>query len=216
MKNETKPKCANCAAQIEFGEDVRLVYNADTKKALAILCLSCKDIETFDLSTPFVPPIEGSFRPVYSSAEIEEFRQVDADRRVWHEIEQEITQFVAKEPHILKLTVSSRQFAKMAIAFDWNGATLIALTFTGDWPVKDQIFDIYQRHRLAQMGLVEEGAKNTVWRLDLTEAERKPENVGRIASHVLEFGLFARGHWINGETATLDFDSREPSIAEYQ
>lgn len=211
-----KPKCANCATQIEPGEEVKIFVNPDTKETLAILCIRCKDIEVFDLSTPFEPPIEGNFHPIYSGAEIEEFRQVDADRKVWYEIEQEITQFVANEPHILKLTVSSRQFAKLAIAFDWSGKSLMALTFTGDWPLKDQIFDIYQRHRLAQMGLVEEGAKNTVWRLELSEAERGPENVGRIASHVLEFGLFARGHWISGETATLDFNSRKPKITESQ
>ena len=214
MNNETKPKCANCAAQIEPGEEVNIFVNPGTKETLAILCMRCKDIEIFDLSTPFEPPIEGNFRPIYSSAEIEEFRQVDADRKVWYEIEQEITQFVAKEPHILKLTVSSRQFAKLAITFEWSVKSLMALTFTGDWPVKDQIFDIYQRHRLAQMGLVEEGAKNTVWRLNLTEVEREPENVGRIASHVLEFGLFARGHWISGETATLNIDSRARKRSE--
>jgi len=149
-------------------------------------------------------PMSGNFKPVKTLTEIEHFRTAGYFGDSWWELENDNLENLVYEYPLLKLTIKNRDYEELWIKLDRENGEVVAVTVSGDRPSKNQLLTVYQQYRLRKMGLFEVGAKNTDWRVELSAPERANENVARIMSHILQFGLFIQPHKNIGLTATID------------
>lgn len=204
--------CAACGKQAPAAELGAWGVIVKDQKFDRLFCPTCTPLQApslgvVQLNGGFVfdqPPISGNFRPVKDADEIRHFRQGKLDDSHWSELEIEIRSVFAEESARLnKLTVHNSDFMELWIKFIWGEGVLLGLELPGDIPRLGQFLDIYQKHRLSLMGFQESESKNRTWSISLTPSESNGENVGRIISHILQFGYFLKPYRTQGFIPTL-------------
>ena len=201
--------CGGTAPASDLGTWGVVVKNQKFEKLFCPTCTPMQPSSTgvVKLNGGFVfdqPPIKANFHPVKTADEIRHFRQLKLDDAHWSELEIEVRgAFQENSVRLNKLTVHNGDFKDLWVKFVWSEERLMGLEFAGDVPRLAQDLDIYQKHRLRLMGLVESSNKNRIWSISLTPAETSGDNVGRIISHVLQFGYFLKSHKTQGFVPTL-------------
>lgn len=189
----------------------------ENNSVVSFVCGNCYDSEKvpgrfvtdmkMKAALEIAPPLRGNFRPVKSDEEIIHARTESIYGPFWLDIEEQA--FEALSDHgslVLNLSVSSRFYNGITITPKWDEGVCVGLQVSGDNPAKKLQLDIYQAHRLGQMGYVVEGDRIQTWSLELSQQERTPANIARIVSHTLEFAYMLKPPRIGGFTVTLDID----------
>ena len=167
-----------------------------------------KNSEEGDALAP-AAPIKGNFKPVKTLAEIQASRPEDSPNYIWFENELDYYQQLRHQYPLFKIQLKGRGWQKLWLSFNWENGRVTSISCVGDLVGKKdgsgrQELDIYQRNRLTMMGLTESGEKDTVWSVTLSDKEQGLDNVARIATHILQYGLLIEAHKITDEILTVD------------
>ena len=207
-------ECTNCGALIAAGEEVGLVGKTTNPEDMQVVCMTCHEAQDYSnipgLNAPKVAyktaaPIMGTFKACKSPAEILELRSKSYDSPFWVGLEEDLVQILHElEDKFLRFSLSSRTFRGYKFVFQWEQGQIIGLTFPGSASTTKPPMNIYQVHRLSEMGLTGTGENPKEWALQLSGEEASYENVVRILSHVLEFGYMIDVSRIDAITPILD------------
>jgi hypothetical protein len=207
--------CKHCGKHVEGNKLTGWVVDPRSENPADGICEPCFEIHgakagSIQLTGDLKPaldkglPLAGSFRSSKTLAEVEHFRTAGEFGSSWWEMENDCFELLSDEYPLLKLSISNRDYKELWIKIEREDGVITALTLAGDRPNKGQELTIHQRYRLSTMGFSEIGMKNKDWRIELGVAERTNENVARIMSHVLQFGLFLQPHKNSSINATID------------
>lgn len=214
MTAEMLVYCAKCNKEGVFEKLVGWAVEMKNNQATAFFCSDCKeglDVNPESIELKFVPfetklPILGNFKPVKSKKEFESVRGTYMNTEHWSEFEDQIGQAIAsKKPVLERIHVENHQdIPALYIYIVRDSERVVQIDFAGDTPGKGLDLDIYQKHRLAEMGLTVSGEKDKTWSLIVSEPEAEPTNLARVISHVLEFGYFVKHHKIISLNMTVN------------
>lgn len=207
--------CKHCNRTIIDDSTKDWVIELTNRKMTAATCPACFEIhgapagsiQLEELNSPSFDheaPIEGAFKPVKSSGEIKRLRDCGQLGEAWFELEFDLFEVLAKGYPLLKVNLSVHGVPELWIKLEWSDSTLVSIDVSGDLPRRDYSLTIYQKARLTAMGLVEQGTTNKVWGFNPSKAETTKENIPRIISHILQFGLLVETNRIYSITPILD------------
>lgn len=158
-------------------------------------------------------PLRGNFQPVKSDAEIIHARTDAIYGPFWLDIEDQAEKALADyQEKVLRFSVSSYFYKGIQITPHWSEGRITLLEVSGTNASNKLQLNIYQTHRLTQMGFVVGGDRVQTWKLTLQPAESDFANIARVISHVLEFGYMIRPARFSGFTITMDIDSSKEKL----
>ena len=215
MINLTDLECKHCGRGVAAEGLSGWVVSATMDNAKDAICPECLLIHgaavgSIQLSGEMSPvfelaaPLTGRFKPVKNEEQIKHFRDAGSLGDSWWELEMQNLDSLNYKYPLLKVTIKNRDFQELWIGLDRENGEVVSLRVSGDRPSKNQFMTVHQQFRLRSMGLTESTSKNTDWKIELSPAERSNENVARIMSHILQFGLFVQPHKNFGMTAIVD------------
>lgn len=208
-------KCVICERDIQVGEDVALIGYTDYVENMSIVCLDCNENGDLSKITGDNPvgmlqtkaPIIGNFKPQKTDSEIKEFRKGTFSGKMWSAFESEVLVFFQQfGPKFASMTLGSRTYKGYSIEFEWVGGEVASLTFPGRHTKTKPTLNVYQMHRLEQMGFKENGVDPADLIIKLSPKERSRENVVRVISHTLEFGYFYDPSRLSSISPFIDTD----------
>lgn len=212
--------CDGCGKTIDEATIQNWFARIKDFQVAGLLCEECFDpasipgrfIAVRDLNRPLEPkpPVTGKFKTVKTDEEVHHARTQAFYSDFWRQLEQdfyaELQRFTST---ILHFTFSGPDYKGIMFTPVWEGDSIVGLDVAGDTPSKKFQLNIYQTHRLKQMGFVVSGERDKVWSIELEPQERDFANVARIITHVMEFGYMMRPQKIAGFTPVLDIDARD-------
>lgn len=215
--------CKHCNRTLTDDSTKDWVIELTNRKMSAAICPDCftihgapaGSIQLEELNGPSFEheaPIEGAFKPVKSTEETKRLRDCGQLGEAWYELEFDLFEVLAKGYPLLKVNLSVHEIPDLWIKLEWSGSTLVSIEASGDLPRRNYLLTIYQKARLAAMGLVEQGTTNKVWSFTPTNVETTKENIPRIISHILQFGLLVESNRIYAMTPILDTKAPKLSI----
>jgi hypothetical protein len=214
MNKQKSLVCGECGRNTLFEEAIGWRAVITDNRITELFCTSCAEPvasskKLVDLKfSEYKPqlPLRGKFKPVKSEKEFAKIRSVYMNSEGWSEFETQIGFLLTSTSQKLqKIEVENHQLIPgVFIWIGWSQDTVQRLTFAGNTPSLGLELDIYQTHRLGEMGLTESGSTDKVWTLELSNAERNPANMARVICHVLEFGYFIKHHKIFSMNVTVD------------
>jgi hypothetical protein len=185
---------------------------------VGLFCASCSDTDEkrvipIEMIAPIMndealpTPIQGNFKPVETKLDRANSALAEAWKDRGHLF---LETMVMWQGLVLKFSIGGNRYKGIWIKPTWDGRRVISLSFAGDSPSKGLELDIYQISRMKKLGLVEQGAKNKEWRIDLLPSEQAPDNAAGVMLHVLRQGYLMDPSDVYSVTPTLDIDSTAP------
>lgn len=191
-------------------------------KPIGFFCADCADTEEkrmipIEMIAPImndksVPePVQGSFKPIAKKLNQENSGLEETWKDRGHLFLETMAMW---QGLVLKFSIGGNRYKGIWIKPTWKGRQVTALTFAGDTPSKGLELDLYQISRLRKLGLIESGATNKEWHLDLQNHEQDPGNAAAVIVHVLRQGYLLDPSDIYSVTPTLDVDFSDPEWRE--
>ena len=187
-------------------------------RPVGLFCASCSDadekrtipiemIEPIINDEPLPEPAQGNFKPIETKLD----RSNSALAETWKDRGHLFLETMAMwQGLVLKFSIGGNRYKGIWVRPAWNGRQVSSLTFAGDTPSKGLELDVYQISRMRKLGLIEQGAKNKEWTVNLLLHEQTPDNAAAVILHVLRQGYLLDPSDIYSVTPTLDIDSTAP------
>lgn len=211
----TDLQCKHCAVMVDGISTQDWVVEMASGRFVAAICPDCyskhgttnEEAQILGAMRPvytFEAPLAGNFRPVKTYKEISRLRDCGDLGATWWELESSMFELLSEGYKVLKLNVDSGEYDEVWVQYVWDGNRISSINVSGDRPKRKFELNVYQRARLEAMGLTEYGSTNKDWTISLTSEESSFENVMRMTSHILQFGLLLQSHKIHGLGPIVD------------
>ena len=207
-------KCKNCEASIAVGADVGLVGLSNNPEEMHVVCMSCHAANDFSnipelkaSSFQYTPeaPLRGQFKPCKTPEQIMDLRNKSYNAKFWVGLEEDLFSLLQEYGEkFIRFSISSRTFKGYKFVFHWEQGKLEGMSFPGNSSTTKPPMNVYQVHRLKQMGLEGQGDNPREWELRVSGDEASHANIVRILTHVLEFGYMIDVSRIDALTPILD------------
>lgn len=206
--------CSTCGQEENFKNVIGWRAELSDNKITDLYCLDCSaqaaksnklvDFKFSELQVKL--PMRGKFRPVKSEHEFEKVRGTYMNTEGWTEFESQIGFLLTSQKQKLERIEVENHYGLEGfnISFVWTDSKVRGISFPGDSISSGLELDIYQEHRLREMGLTEFGDQQKTWQIQLEDPENNPVNLARIVCHVLEFGYFMKHHKIYSMNMTVN------------